>query len=139
MINRKQLRRELGSRYEFKQQISDKELRLIQKENPKHFQMQTVAYLIAGCVKIEVTLYKQGGRIQLGYDVFVKDTPDAVEWICYDSPTDSVKIKEQEMLAVLDKVVRENGLSYTECRFDTLCGKQIKNRRKKDGTGSSAE
>ena len=139
MINRKQLCRELGSHYEFRRLISEKELRLIQKENPKHFQMQSVASLTAGCVKIEVTLYKQDGRLRLGYDVFVKDTPDAVEWICYDSPPDPVKIKEQEMLAVLDKVVRENGLSYTECRFDTLCGKQIKNSRKKDSAGSAAE
>lgn len=139
MISRKQLHRELGNGYEFKRLISDKELRLIQKEDPKHFQMQSVASLTAGCVKIEVTLYRHSGEMKLGYDVFVKDTPDAVEWICYDSPVEPVKIKEREMLAVLDKVVQKNGLSYTECCFDTLDGKQIKNRRKKDDTGSIAE
>lgn len=139
MINRNKLRKELGNRYEFKRLISDKELRLIQRENPKHFEMQTVASLIAGCVKIEVTLYRQGGEMKLGYDVFVKDKPDAIEWLCYDSPTDTVKIKEAEMLSVLDRVVQENGLSYTECCFEVLNGKRIKNRQKKDDTGSETE
>ncbi len=126
MVNRNQLRRELGSEYQFCRLLSDRELRRLQKQNPLDVPMQPVAILTAGCVKIEVTLYRSAGKLQLGYDVFVKDAPNSTEWVCYDSPTDPVKIREQEMLSVLDRVVEQNGLSYTECRFPTLQGKQFK-------------
>lgn len=56
--------------------------------------------------------------------------PDATEWIRYDTPNDKVKIKESEMLAVLDRIVRANGLSYTECCFERLDGKIVKAREK---------
>ncbi len=139
MNSRNKLKRMLGNRYEFKRLISDKEIRSLQNTNPKHLQMQPAAVLVAGCVKIEVTIYMQAGKMQLGYDVFVKDTPDAVEWICYDSPTDAVRIKEHDMLSVLDRVVRENNLSYTECNFETINGKQVKLCRKADNADSSEE
>ncbi len=139
MNSRIKLKRMLKNYYEFKRLLSDKEIRSLQKENPKHLQMQPAAVLVAGCVKIEVTIYRQDGKVQLGYDVFVKDTPSAAEWICYDSPTDAVRIKEHDMLSVLDRVVRENGLSYTECNFETVKGKQVKPYRKTDGEEGSAE
>lgn len=66
------------------------------------------------------------------YDVFVKDKPDASEWICYDSPTDVVILKESAMLAVLDRVVKEKGLSYTECRFEHVDGKFVKKDERTD-------
>ena len=31
-------------------------------------------------------------------------------------------MKEQDMLATLDRIVSENGLSYTECCFERLEG-----------------
>lgn len=66
----KTLKRELGSRYGFRILISEREVRELMKQNPSEFEMQTAAFLAAGCVKIEVTLYRQNGRMQLGYDVF---------------------------------------------------------------------
>ena len=84
-----------------------------------------MASLTVGCVKIEATLFKSKEKLKLCYDVFVKDTPDSDEWICYENPPDTVKLKEAEMLLVLDRIVKENGLSYTECCFEKLDGKVI--------------
>ena len=67
-----------------------------------------------------------GGSLHLGYDVLVRDRLDAPEWICYDNPEDEVKLEEEEMLAVLDRVVKENSLSYTESSFRVLKGKGSK-------------
>lgn len=68
---------------------------------------------------------------QMGYDVFVKDDPNSPEWICYDSLDNAVSFKEADMLAVLDRVVEQNGLSYTKCCFEKLEGRQVKNDEKK--------
>lgn len=122
----KELKTELGCRYQFKRLLSEREVRRLQKQNPPDFEMQPVVSLVAGCVKIEITLYRQGGRMRFGYDVFVKDSPDSAEWLCYDSPTEPVSFKEADMLSVLDRVVQKNNLSYTECCFEKLNGKRVK-------------
>lgn len=127
---KKELRRELGCHYDFTRLISKHQVYDIQKQNPQRLQMQTAASLVAGCVKIEVTLYRQNGGVQLGYDVFVKDTPDTPEWICYDSPNDAVSFREEDMLSVLDRIVQQRGLSYTECSFEKLDGRLVKMKRK---------
>ena len=41
-----------------------------------------------------------------------------------------VSLREADMLLVLDRVVRENGLSYTECCFQKLESKTIKEKDK---------
>lgn len=128
----KELRKELGSRYVFEQFLSEREVRQLQKQASARIDMQTVCSLTAGCLKIEAVLYKSNGQLQLGYDVFVKDEPDASEWICYDSPTDVVNLKEFAMLAVLDRVVKEKDLSYTECRFERIDGKIVKKDERTD-------
>lgn len=126
MTRLKELKTELGSRYEYKRLLSGKEISALQKENPSAFDMQTAAILQAGCVKLEVTLYKQGGQIKAGYDMFVKENPEDSMWINFGSPTDVVSINENEMFFVLDKAVQGNNLSYTECNFEILDGKVIK-------------
>lgn len=119
------LKAELGDGYSFERLYDDGEIRQIQKTNPSDFPETTVATLAAGCLRIDAVLYRAGGRLLLGYDVFVKDDPDSEEWICYDNPTDPVSLKEQDMLDVLDRIASENGLSYTESNFETLDGKEI--------------
>ena len=119
------LKAELGDGYSFERLYDDGEIRQIQKTNPSDFLETTVATLAAGCLRIDAVLYRAGGRLLLGYDVFVKDDPDSEEWICYDNPTDPVSLKEQDMLDVLDRIASENGLSYTESNFETLDGKEI--------------
>lgn len=131
----KELKQDLGDRYAFCVWISEREVCRLQKQNPSAIKMRTAASLIAGCVKIEAVLYCQDGELQLGYDVFVKDAPDSPEWICYSSPGDRVSLKESEMLLVLDRVVRQSGLSYTECCFQKLDGRLVKTEKKKvEGT-----
>lgn len=130
MIQIQELKRELGEKYQFCRFLSDKEIRQIQKSNPLEFEPQIVASLTVGCVKMECCLYKAEADLQLGYDVFVKDDPDAAEWIFYHSPNVSASTKEAKMLAVLDQVIKQNGLSYTKCCFEKLEGKIIKAEKK---------
>lgn len=124
------LKAELGDGYSFERLYDDGEIRQIQKTNPSDFSETTAATLTAGCLRIDAVLYRAGGRLLLGYDVFVKDDPDSEEWICYDNPTDLVSLKEQDMLDVLDRIASENGLSYTESNFETLDGKEISVKEK---------
>ena len=61
-----------------------------------------------------------------GYDVFVKDDSGSSEWICYDSLEEDASLDERQMFSALDRVVKESGLSYTECCFEQLDGKTVK-------------
>ena len=121
----KELKKQLGEKYSFTRPVSDRDVFLLQRNPPKNFAETVVASLTVGCVKIEATLFKSKEKLKLCYDVFVKDTPDSDEWICYENPPDTVKLREAEMLLVLDRIVKENGLSYTECCFEKLDGKVI--------------
>ena len=121
----KDLKNQLGDKYSFTRPVSDRDIFLLQRNIPQNFSEVVVASLTVGCVKIEATLFKTKEKLSLCYDVFVKDTPDSDEWICYETPSDTVKLKEAEMLSVLDRIVSENGLSYTECCFEKLDGKVI--------------
>ena len=126
----KDLKHQLGDRYAFTRPVSDRDIFLLQRNIPQNFSEAVVASLTVGCVKIEATLFKTKEKLSLCYDVFVKDTPDSDEWICYETPTDTVKLREAEMLSVLDRIVSENGLSYTECCFEKLNGKVISPKEK---------
>ena len=126
----KELKKQLGEKYSFTRPVSDRDIFLLQRNIPQNFSEAVVASLTAGCVKIEATLFKTKEKLSLCYDVFVKDTPDSDEWICYENPTDTVKLREAEMLSVLDRIVSENGLSYTECCFEKLNGKVISPKEK---------
>ena len=129
----KDLKHQLGDRYSFTRPVSDRDIFLLQRKPPQNFTETVVASLTVGCVKIEATLFKTKEKLSLCYDVFVKDTPDSDEWICYETPTDTVKLREADMLSVLDRVVTENGLSYTECCFEKLKGKVISQKEKPSG------
>lgn len=126
----KELRKLLGEKYSFSRALSDRDIFRLQKQPPNYFADITVASLVAGCVKIEAVLFQEKKRLLLGYDIFVKDDPDSAEWIRYDTPNDKVKLKESEMLSVLDRIVKANALSYTECCFERLDGKIVKPRKK---------
>ena len=126
----KDLKNQLGDKYSFTRPVSDRDIFLLQRNIPQNFSEIVVASLTVGCVKIEATLFKTKEKLSLCYDVFVKDTPDSDEWICYETPTDTVKLREADMLSVLDRIVSENGLSYTECCFEKLNGKVISPKEK---------
>lgn len=86
---------------------------------------RTLAILTAGCLQIRAVEFLSPEGSYQGYDVFVKEALNATEWICYDTPADTVSVCESDMLAVLDRVVLQNGLSYTDCRFERLMGKAL--------------
>ena len=130
----KELKKELGSQYVFERLLSKRDVKQLIKLNPPQFEIQTVLSLTAGCVKIEMCLYPQNGKLMFGYDVFVKESLESPEWICYDSPNDAANFSEENMVSVLDRVVRENGLSYIECCFEKLNGKVVGKKNEADGS-----
>lgn len=128
MVN--EMKKLLGDRYSFKQLVSNEEAGHMKCAQPQNFSEQTVAFLSAGCLGISAVLYPAGGEVQLGYDIFVKDDPDSAEWICYDNLPEQDGFEEEKLLSVLDGIARENGLSYTECSFTRLEGKEIEQEDK---------
>ena len=132
MNNIKNLKQTLGSHYSYSRHLSDRDIYSLIRISSSHFPERTVASLIVGTVKIEATLFKENDKPALCYDVFVKDTPDSNEWIYYDTPSDYVKLDENTMVSVLDRIVGENHLSYTKCCFESLDGKIISTKKKPD-------
>lgn len=118
----KELRKSLGADYVYQKFMSDRELSRLRRQAPQRLEDTVAASLTVGCMKINAVLFQEDGTLRLGYDVYVKDSPGSSEWICFDCPSDRASLKEQEMLTVLDRIVSENGLSYTECCFERLEG-----------------
>ena len=122
MSRTKELRHALGDSYSFQKFMSDREISRLRRQGPQYLEDTVAASLTVGCMKINAVLFQSDGSLRLGYDVYVKDSPGSSEWVCFDSPNDPASLKEQDMLAVLDRIVSENGLSYTECCFERLEG-----------------
>lgn len=118
----KKLKRDLGSEYAYQRFMSDREVSRLRRQAPVQFEDTIAAILTVGCMKINAVLFQEDGTLRLGYDVYVKDSPGSSEWICFDCPSDRASLKESDMLSVLDRIVSENGLSYTECCFERLEG-----------------
>ena len=126
-MSRKQtLRRELGERYRYERFLSPGALQRLRERPPESFSEAVVARLTVGYVRLNVVAYRSFSSVLLGYDVFVQDAPEAAEWIFYDSLPEPVRLREAEMLRVLDAFVETHGLSYTECCFARLDGKRVK-------------
>ena len=125
-MNRIELKLLLGEQYKYESFYSEEEVAQFLQRSPRQFADRVVSSLSAGCVRIDALLYRSRDTLKLGYDVFVKDRPESSDWICYDSPDDKVSLKEEDMLSVLNRIVSENGLSYTECNFELLEGKEVK-------------
>ena len=118
----KKLKRDLGSEYAYQRFMSDWEVSRLRRQMSLRFEDTIAASLTVGCMKINTVLFQTDGALRLGYDVYVKDAPGSAEWICFDCPSDRASLKESDMLSVLDRIVSENGLSYTECCFERLEG-----------------
>lgn len=126
MNQAKELKRTLGNEYVYQRFMSNREVSRLRRQAPQHLDDTVAASLTVGCMKINAVLFQSDSSLRLGYDVYVKDSPGSSEWICFDCPSDPASLKEQDMLTVLDRIVRENGLSYTECCFERLEGRQVK-------------
>jgi len=129
MSRKRELQRSLGNRYSYERLLGDREIQRLKTHILSDFSETIAAVLTAGCLRLNTVLYLSCKELLLGYDVFVKDDPDSPEWIFYDSLSDSVSLKETDMLRVLDRMVSEHGLSYTESCFDRLDGKMIKKEK----------
>lgn len=129
MSRKKELQRQLGSRYSYERLLGDREIQKLRREIPADFSETAAAVLTAGCLRLNAVLYLSCKELLLGYDVFVKDDPASPEWIFYDSLSDSVSLKETDMLRILDRMVSEHGLSYTESCFDRLDGKVMRKEK----------
>lgn len=129
MSRKKELQRQLGGRYSYERLLSDREIQKLRRDIPADFSETTAAVLIAGCLRLAAVLYRASAELLLGYDVFVKDDPGSPEWIYYDGLSDPVSLKEADMIRVLDRMVSEHGLSYTESCFDRLDGKAVRKEK----------
>ena len=118
----KKLKGDLGGEYVYQRFMSDREVSRLQRQGPLQFEDTVAASLTVGCMKINAVMFQSEDALRLGYDVYVKDSPGSAEWICFDCPSDRASLKESDMLSVLDRIVSENGLSYTECCFERLEG-----------------
>lgn len=123
MSRKKELQRQLGSRYSYERFLNSREIQKLCQEIPSDFSETVVAMLTVGCLRLTAVLYRSNNELLLGYDVFVKDDPNSSEWIYYDGLSDSVSPKETDMLRILNRIATEHGLSYTESCFDRLDGK----------------
>lgn len=130
MSRKKELQRQLGSRYSYERLLNDREIQKLRREIPEDFSETVTAALTAGCLRLNAILYRSCRELLLGYDVFVKDDPDSPEWIFYDSLSEPVSLKEADMIRILDRLIAEHGLSYTESCFKRLDGK-IQNDKKR--------
>lgn len=115
-----ELKKQLGDAYVFQAFNLPQQM-----QEPSLCTERTLAILTVGCLQIRAVEFLSPEGSYLGYDVFVKEALDATEWICYDTPADTVSVCESDMLTVLDRVVLQNGLSYTDCRFERLMGKVL--------------
>lgn len=129
MNRKRELQRSLGNRYSYERLLSDREIQRMKNHIPADFSETIAAVLTAGCLRLNAVLYRSCKELLLGYDVFVKDDPVSPEWIFYDSLSDPVSLKESDMLRVLDRMVSEHSLSYTESCFDRLDGKMVKKEK----------
>ncbi len=129
MNRKKELQQQLGNRYSYERFLSEREIKKLRREIPGDFSETVAAMLTVGCLRLNAVLYRSNNELLLGYDVFVKDDLDSSEWIYYDGLSDSVSLKEIDMLHILDRIVAEHGLSYTESCFDRLDGKMPKKEK----------
>lgn len=129
MNERKKLKKQLGDKYIFKKYLSSAEVRKILLKNPKGEHEKIFASLTVGCVKIYTVIFPTPDSMTIGYDVLVKDIPNSTEWICYDTLSDEIKLSsrniEQSMFDIMNREVKEYGLSYTDCNFEVINGKVI--------------
>ena len=131
MSRKRELQRQLGSRYSYECLLSDREIQRMKNHIPADFSETIAAALTAGCLRLNAVLYRSCKELLLGYDVFVKDDPASPEWIFYDSLSEPVSLKETDMIRIIDRMVSEHGLSYTESCFDRLDGKTVKKDKRR--------
>ena len=103
-----------------------------------------LASLVVGCLKIEAVFYRANEEKLPVFEVYVKASADAEEWICFDSPDDEVPMVDHDfahnMFRALERVRMDYGLSYTDPDFEMLAGKKAAQPENQEGkSGISME
>ena len=119
------LKKKLGERYFFEQMVPEEVVKGLVGQQPDSWRDSVVSSLTAGCVKIESVLYQaeEDEKIHLGWDLYVKDSPESPEWICYSGLTEWEDASEEGLFQAMDQLVQADGLSYFQCSFERLEGK----------------
>ena len=128
--------------YRFEKHMADDEIYGIVSGAKKLESDSILASLTVGCLKIEAVFYRANEERLPVFEVYVKASADAGEWVCFDSPDDKVGVVdvdfEGNMFELLERVRKDYGLSYTDPDFETLAGKkatQIDKQEKNEGIG----
>ena len=129
MNERKKLKKELGKKYIFKKFMTAGQVRKLFALKNQRLE-KIFAALTVGNVRINALVFVSHGKTGTVCDIFVRDIPTSEQWICYDTIQNgfrySVFNTEQELFNILNKEVEKYGLSYTECNFEILEGKELK-------------
>ena len=123
MSRKKELQKQLGSGYIYGRYLDERSVRQLKRQFPENFSEMVIASLTAGCLRLNAVAYRACKELLFGYDVLVKGDPASTKWILYDSLSDAVRLKESDMLRILDGAAKRHGLSYTESCFTRLDGK----------------
>lgn len=118
--------------YEYKRYKSSYETWRYINVEEDNGQEHLIAELRLGCVSIKAVAFSNGKDYATCYDVFVKDKPEAKEYIFYGTVYEKVEYTsshlEKIMLRKLLRYLEEHKLSYIECKFRRKPGSKIKNR-----------
>lgn len=72
-------------------------------------------------------VYWNEDGLNISFDVYVKDSSDSLEWICFDNVTVTNNFKpkklEKEMVDFLNTEIEYYHLSYSECYYETVIPK----------------
>lgn len=124
----KRLKKQFGNKYSFEKYLSDKSIRNILKSQTQYDYDIVLASLRINYIRLDLVCYQNENGLNISFDVFVKDDPDNIEWICFDSVLCSNKIKlpslEKQMVNFLNKEIDYYNLSYSECYYETINPKE---------------
>lgn len=126
----KKLKRCFGSSYHFEKYFSDNEIRSIYK-NKLHYDYDLkIASLKINHIRLDTVFYWNEDGLNISFDVYVKDSIDSFEWICFDNVTvaHNFKLKnlEKEMVSFLNREIDCYHLSYSDCYYETVIPKEDK-------------
>lgn len=83
----------------------------------KVWENHTIARLIAGCMRIDMS-YRMDGMTECA--VYVRELPESNVWTCFCFPSVPETATKEDLFDTLDRVVRDMDLSYTRIQFAAL-------------------
>lgn len=106
--------------YRFAQVLTSDEVDLLLR-NRHGDEESRIAVLEIGCFRMDAVVLPECDRSDTCFDIYVKDPPDAKEWIFYQSIYEEIDHTRKDldlvMLCRLLTFLNASGLSFRECRF----------------------